>query len=88
MKTKIFTLATILMLSFTMANASTKVKVLKIVINNSEEFYLPIKEEALIETFDFEASKYASSIKEKNTQKEWIDIRPFVKPEKELEEEF
>ena len=89
MKAKILTLAAILMISANFANASNAVKSFRTIDIKGKTFEIQVKVENLKETFEFDTKVIFREVKQKrNGQQEMLDIRPFIKPEKELEEEL
>lgn len=88
MKAKISTLAALLFLSIGIAEANTNSRTLRMILQNNQEIIILQKEETLIETELDEKGYIFSEEVQQNEKNEWIDIRPFVKPEKEIEEEF
>ncbi len=89
MKAKILTLAAILMISANFANASNVVRSFRTIDIKGNTFEIQVKVENLKETFEFDTKVIFREVKQKrNGQQEMLDIRPFIKPEKELEEEL
>ncbi len=89
MKAKILTLAAILMISVNFANASTEVKSYTIKDIKGKVLEIQVIVENFMETFDFDTKVIFREVKQKeNGQQEMLDIRPFIKPEREVEEEL
>ncbi len=89
MKAKILTLAAILMISANFANASTEVKSLRIKDVKGKVLEIQVIVENFVENFDFDTKVIFREVKQKeNGQQDMLDIRPFIKPEKEIEEEL
>jgi hypothetical protein len=89
MKAKILTLAAILMISANFANASNAVRSFKTIDIKGKIYEIQVKVENLNETFEFDTKVIFREVKQKeNGQQEMLDIRPFIKPEKEVEEEL
>ena len=89
MKAKILTLAAILMISANFANASNAVRSFRTIDIKGKIYEIQVKIENLNETFEFDTKVIFREVKQKrNGQQEMLDIRPFIKPEKELEEEL
>lgn len=89
MKAKILTLAAILMISANFANASKAAKSFKMVDIKGKIYEIQVKVENLNETFEFDTRVIFKEVTQKeNGQQEMLDIRPFIKPEKEVEEEL
>ena len=89
MKAKILTLAAILMISVNFANASTEVKSYTIKDIKGKVLEIQVIVENFVENFDFDTKVIFREVKQKeNGQQDMLDIRPFIKPEKEIEEEL
>ena len=89
MKAKILTLAAILMISVNFANASTEVKSYTIKDIKGKVLEIQVIVENFMETFDFDTKVIFREVKQKeNGQQEMLDIKPFIKPEREVEEEL
>jgi hypothetical protein len=89
MKAKILTLAAILMISVNFANASNEVRSFKIKDIKGKVLEIQVIVENFAENFDFDTKVIFRQVKQKeNCQQEMLDIRPFIKPEKEVEEEL
>ena len=89
MKAKILTLAAILMISANFANASNAVRSFRTIDIKGKIYEIQVKIENLNETFEFDTKVIFREVKQKeNGQQEMLDIKPFIKPEREVEEEL
>ena len=89
MKAKILTLAAILMISANFANASNEVRSFSIKDIKGKVIEIQVIVENFVENFDFDTKVIFREVKQKeNGQQDMLDIRPFIKPEKEIEEEL
>ena len=89
MKAKILTLAAILMISVNFANASNEVRSFNIKDIKGKVLEIQVIVENFMETFDFDTKVIFREVKQKeNGRQEMLDIRPFIKPEREVEEEL
>lgn len=88
MKAKIFTLGIILALSFNIASASNNFRILKLTKACGQVMDITIKIETLQEELDINTFEIFQRSKQEQKQSNLIDIKPFIKPEKELEEEL
>ncbi len=86
MKTKLITLATLFILTLSSASAE-KLSILKISDQMGRTISICIKNEQISETFEFDTKVVFNQIK-RNHQTETLDITPFIKPEKEVEEDL
>ncbi len=85
MKTKIFTLAALILMTFSMAKADN-FRSFKMIDRAGRAYEILVKTEEIIqERFEFNTSVIFERIKEEN-KPQMIDITPFVKPEQEIEE--
>lgn len=84
MKTIILTLATILFINLNTI-ASGNYKSIRMIDNLGRQFNIEIKIEYIEEVFNFDTKKV---FEENKKTYELIDIRPFIKPEKEIDEEL
>lgn len=80
---------TILILSILFINLNimaSESKTIRIIDNLGRYFNIEVKtEKDVVEKFEFNTKEIFNDIKKEN---DLIDIRPFVKPEKEIEEEL
>ncbi len=84
MKTRMITFASLLILSVTVATAAN-FKTLKMSDHLGRSMDILIKVENIKESFDFDTRKIFKEETCKNSI-ETLDIRPFIKPEMEVEE--
>ena len=84
MKNTILTLASILFINLNIM--ASEIRTMKIVDNLGRHFNIEIKIELIEnEKFEFDTKEVFNDIKKENGL---IDIRPFIKPEKEIEEDL
>ena len=84
MKNKVLTFAAITLMSITLASANNY-RTLKISDRLGRTMEIFVKVENVQETFEFDTREVFNQVK-RNGEKQMIDIKPFIKPEKEVEE--
>jgi hypothetical protein len=85
MKTKIITIAAVILMSTGIAQSANNFRMFKIHDALGNTFCITMKEDKVNETLEFDTKAVFNNLKKENTV-QMIDIRPFVKQEKEVEE--
>jgi hypothetical protein len=85
MKTKIIAIAAVILMSTGIAQSANNSRMLKIYDALGNTFCITMKEDKINETLEFDTKAVFDKLKKENAV-QMIDIRPFVKQEKEVVE--